>query len=97
MTQKVHPADALGSLKAQIVELESLAEIQRQHLIDMGEGAHEGIVFRATVSIADRTTVAWKKVAMKLDPPRQLITAHSNTESVTTVKVTARNGNDIAA
>ena len=88
----IHPADALGFLKAQIADLEKAAKAEHARLVALGVGAHEGETFRATVSVADRETVDWKAVAEKLAPSRQLITAHTSAKEVTTVRVVARTG-----
>jgi hypothetical protein len=87
-----HPADLLGMLKAQIAELETAAKVEHARLVALGVGAHEGAIFRATVSVADRETVDWKAVAAKLEPSRQLVVAHTATKEVTTVRVVARTG-----
>jgi hypothetical protein len=87
-----HPADMLGILKARISEYELQAEAARAQIVALGEGAHEGLLFRASVSIADRDTVDWKAIAAKFSPSRQLVTAHTTTKSVTTVRVASRNG-----
>jgi hypothetical protein len=92
MTSNIHPADALGFLKAQIADLEAAAKIEHARLVAMGVGAHEGETFRATVSVAPRETVDWKTVAAKLEPSRQLVTAHTSEKEVTTVRVVARTG-----
>ena len=85
-----HPADALGELKARIADLESLAKVEHARLVAMGEGAHEGETFRATVSVADRVKVDWESVAAKFEPSRQLVTAHTTSKPVTTVRLASR-------
>jgi len=87
-----HPADMLGTLKAQIAELESQAKLAHAALVAMGEGAHEGMLFRASVSVAERESIDWKAIAAKLEPSRQLIAAHKSAKEVTTVRVVARTG-----
>ena len=89
--------DHLGEIKAQIAELEAREKAVRDEIASWGKGAYEGDLFRATVSIAERELVDWKAVAMKLEPSRQLITAHTTTKSVTTVKSSARTGQEVAA
>jgi hypothetical protein len=88
----MHPADALGALKAQIANLEAQAKIEHARLVAMGAGAHEGELFRASVSVAERESIDWRAVAEKLEPSRQLITAHTSAKEVTTVRVVARTG-----
>ena len=86
----LHPADALGFLKAQIADLKAAAEIEHARLVAMGVGAHDGETFRASVSVADRDSIDWKAIAAKLEPSRQLVTAHTETKAVTTVRVHSR-------
>src|SRR4051812_38107121 len=88
----VHPADALGELKARIADLEALAKVEHARLVAMGAGAHEGETFRATVSVADISRTDWKAVAAKLEPSYQLVAAWTTAKPVTTVRVVARNG-----
>jgi len=85
-----HPVDSFGFLKAQLAEMEKQADAIRAQIIALGTGAHEGDVFRATVSIADRESVCWKSVAEKLNPSYQLIAAHTSRKEVTTVRIVAR-------
>ena len=87
-----HPADALGALKARIADLEALAKVEHARLVALGVGAHEGETFRASVSASERVTIDWRAVAEKLEPSRQLITAHTTSKDVVTVRVVARNG-----
>jgi hypothetical protein len=104
----IHPADALGALKAQIADLEARAKIEHARLVAMGTGAHEGDLFRATVSVADRTNIDWETIAKTLKPslkqtreywsPQtvELVDGNTATKPVTTVRVAARR-NNIAA
>lgn len=92
MNSNMHHVDQLGYLKAQLAELKAQESELRDLIVAMGQGAHEGDVFRATVSIADRETVDWRAIAEYLQPSRQLITAHTSATSVTTVRVVARKG-----
>ena len=85
-----HPADALLALKARIADLESLAAVERERLIAMGEGAHEGAVARASVSIVEREKIDWRAIAEKLGPSRQLVTAHTSATTFPMVRVVAR-------
>ena len=86
------PIDRLGEIKARIADLEAVEKALRDEIAARGPGAYEGDVFRATVSTADREKINWQAIAEKLEPSRQLITAHTSSIPVTTVKVTARNG-----
>jgi hypothetical protein len=86
----IHPADALGKLRAQRVEIENQEKVFHAMLVAMGEGAHEGEEFRATVSKSERAKLDMDAVREKLS--RQFITANTTYTEVTTVKVVARNG-----
>jgi len=87
-----NPVDSLGFLKAQIADLEKQAKAFHAQIVAMGVGAHEGDIFRASVSVADRETIDWRAVAEKFEPSRQLVTAHTSAKEVTTVRVVARTG-----
>jgi hypothetical protein len=101
----IHPADALGALKAQIADLEARAKLEHAKLVALGEGAFEGDLFRATVSVADRNTIDWKAVAQSLKPslkqtreywsPQliEIVDGNTETKPVTTVRVAARRNN----
>lgn len=82
--------DRLGELLAQIADLTREAETIKATLREMGAGAYEGDLFRATVSVSERETLDMKAVREHLS--RQFIQAHTNVTPVTTVKVVARNG-----
>jgi hypothetical protein len=88
----LHPADRLGQLKAEIACLEELAELERAKLIALGTGPHEGHLFRASVSTTTRETIDYKAICAKLKPSYQLVTAHTSSKSVTTVRVASRQG-----
>lgn len=81
--------DQLGILKAQIATLAVQEKQLKEALLHHGGiGAHEGYLFDATVSVADRDTLDMKAVREKLTP--QFIRAHTNTTEVTTIRVVAR-------
>ena len=82
--------DRLGELLAQIADLTREAETIKATLREMGDGAYEGDLFRATVSVSERETLDMKAVREHLS--RQFIQAHTNVTPVTTVKVVSRNG-----
>ena len=83
-------ADQLGTIQAEIAELQSKANELKDQLIDEGEGTHEGDLFNATVVVAERKTTAWKKIAEKLEASRQMIAANTTVQDVVSVRVTAR-------
>ncbi len=91
MTKLANIVDDLGRLKAEIADLEVRKGELEDVLVESGEAEIDGRLFRATVSIYDRATVAWKKIAKKLKASRQLIKANTaEPVEVITVKVVAR-------
>ena len=92
MKTELNAVDVLGSLKAQIADLTAQAKVIEAGLKAAGPGRTEGVLFDANVFTQSRETVDWKAVAEKLEPSRQLITAHSSTAEVLVLKVTARKG-----
>ncbi len=91
MTKLANIVDDLGRLKAEIADLEVRKGELEDVLVESGAAEIDGRLFRATVSIYDRATVAWKKIANKLNASRQLIKANTaDPVEVITVKVVAR-------
>jgi hypothetical protein len=82
--------DDLGELRAQIADLQDRAKRLESVLRESGDGTYQGALFRATVTTSERSSTAWKTVAEKAGASRQLITAHTSTKEVTTLRVTAR-------
>ena len=89
MSNKATVIDRLGHLKAQLAELLSEEKTLKTSIIDMGVGAHEGELFRVTVSESERETLDMEAVRGKLTP--QFIRAHTIVTDVVTVRVTSRN------
>lgn len=85
-------SDEIGEIQAQIADLEKRENEIKEKLTDVtgGYGTTEGRLFRVNVVTSLRKATAWKNVAMKMNPTRQLITANTTEKPVTTVKVTAR-------
>lgn len=83
-------ADQLGETKAKIAALKAIEDDLKAQLLATGETEADGTMFRATVSFSNRETVDWKAVVEKLEPSRQLITAHTSYAPCTTVRVSAR-------
>jgi hypothetical protein len=84
--------DRLAVVKAQIAELEKLEKEYKQILIDSGESAVVGTDHRASISYCDgREKTDWQTIAMRFNPSRQLITAHTTKgEAFHVVRVSAR-------
>jgi len=79
--------DTYGQLNAQIEALEAQKAEVRQQLLELGVGDHEGQVFVAKVISSERSTVDWKAVAAKFKPSVQLVTAHTKTAMIQSVRV----------
>lgn len=82
--------DALGAIKAQIADLKKTEDALKAQLIQSGVSEADGATFRATVSVSERNVIDWKAIAEKLEPSRQLVTAHTSVSESVTVRVTAR-------
>lgn len=85
-------ADELGMIRAQMAELKEREATIRETFIKAGVHAVEDETFRATVVESMRKIVDWKAVAKKLNPSRQLLTAHTTEKEVVSVRVSARRG-----
>jgi hypothetical protein len=85
--------DRLGLLLAEISELTKQADVIKAQLREMGDGAYEGEVFRATVSTNEPSTLDMAAVREHLS--RQFITANTKVTEIVTVKVVARNGKGV--
>jgi hypothetical protein len=86
--------DALGSLLAQIAELQAQADAIKDSLKDQaslsGEKVFEGELFKATYVESNRSTVDWKAISKVMNIPADLIAANTKTAAVFSVKVTSR-------
>jgi hypothetical protein len=89
------PVDLLGEVKAQIAALQLVEKDLRDQVAARGPGAYEGETFRATVSVAEVGRLDMKAAKEKLS--RQFIAANTHYSEVTTVKVVARTGVNVAA
>jgi hypothetical protein len=81
--------DQLGMLLAQIADLEKQAELLKNELKQQ-EGHIEGNLFKACVTLSQRTTVDNKAVFAEANVPADLIAKHSKTTAVITLKVTSK-------
>jgi hypothetical protein len=81
-------ADRIGELDAIIKPLAKEREALAADLKARGAGRYAGDLWSCTVTEAERTTTDWRAVAEKLGPSRQLITAHTSTTPVVTLRVT---------
>lgn len=86
--------DQLLTLKAQLAELEQKEKELKDCLISAGLPTIEGMLARASVSYcAGREKIDWQTIAMRFEPSRQLITAHTTYgQAFHVVRVSARKG-----
>jgi hypothetical protein len=84
--------DELGFIRAQMADLKDREKDIRESFIEAGVKAMEGDTFRAVVVESLRTMIDWKTVAAKLEPSRQLVTAHTTEKEVISIRVNARRG-----
>ena len=87
---KLTQVDQLGLLLAQIADLEAQAEAIKNELKNGDEGSIEGSLYKATISLSQRTTVDNKGVFKEANIPSELIAKYSKTTAVITLKVTSR-------
>ena len=66
MTKLANIADDLGRIKAEIADLTARKRELEDVIIESGETEVEGRLFRVTVSVFERATIAWRKIAEKL-------------------------------
>ena len=85
-------ADELGAIRAALADLKKREDDARAKLLELGINSAEGQLFRVTVSHADRERVDWAAVAEKLQPSRQLITAHTIRAEVITIRTNSKTG-----
>jgi len=89
----MNPVDALGMAKAKLADFEEslgLAAL-REAVLALGEGQHDGDLFRATVKLNVKSTRIDPKAAREILPPG-VITALSKDSFADTVTVRARSG-----
>lgn len=85
-------ADELGTIRAEMADLKNREREIRDTFIEADVHAIEGDEFRAVVVESLRTLIDWKAVAAKMQPSRQLVTAHTQEKEVVSVRVSARRG-----
>jgi hypothetical protein len=78
--------DQAGSINAEIKALEKQLETLKALIKAQGSGKHAGFVFQAHVIDSNREKTDWEAVAMKLNPSRQLITAHTESSIVQSIR-----------
>ena len=91
----ISPVDRLGDIKAEIARLKEIEAFLTDEIKALGAGAHEGDLFRATVSeVAERQSLDVKAAEAKLRElgvdGRWFSKNQKTTKGYTTVKVVAR-------
>jgi len=84
--------DELGRLLAEKAELDTRIKMLKDNLATLGAGVYEGKLFRASVSVSERTTVDYKAIVEKLGASSQMIRGNSRVSETVTVRCTARKG-----
>jgi hypothetical protein len=95
MKNDLNTIDTLGTLLAQIAELEKQAEAIKDDLKDSatapgGSKVFEGDLFKATVVESNRSTIDWKKLAADLGITAEQLAGYTKVAAVFSVKVTSR-------
>lgn len=80
ITDTTHLCDEIGSLRAEVAELNQTLRTL-EDLLAMNEGdVFEGDLYRVALTRNPVTrTVNWKAIAAKFNPTRQLVQAHTRT------------------
>lgn len=90
----INEIDRLGVLLAEIADLTAQADAIKDRLKNQatagGAEVYEGLMFKASVVSANRSTVDWKAIATEANIPADLIAAHTKINAVFTVKTTSR-------
>lgn len=78
--------DAMVALDKQIKKLEKeLLQKKADIANKYGEGEHKGGTYSVLVTLSQRSTVAWKKVADEAKIPMDMIAKYTKTSAVITV------------
>ena len=78
--------DAMVALDKQIKELEKKLVAAKADIANKyGEGEHRGNTYGVLVTLSQRSTVAWKKVADEAKIPLDMIAKYTKTSAIITV------------
>lgn len=80
--------DEAGAIDAEIKRLTKQLDAIKATIKAQGAGDFGGFAFNAKVTEAERVTTDWKAVAEKLNPSYQLITAHTSSALVQSIRFT---------
>ena len=86
--------DKYAALKARQADIADEIAYIKDQLVAAGVSPIEGETHRASVSLTSgRTVIDWQTIAMRFEPSRQLITAHtSRGQDFYTLRISARKG-----
>jgi hypothetical protein len=95
MKNDLNTIDTLGTLLAQIADLEKQASAIKDDLKDSatapgGSKVFEGDLFKATVVESNRSTIDWKQLSADLGIDAETLAKYTKTAAVFSVKVTSR-------
>jgi len=95
MKNDLNTIDTLGTLLAQIADLEKQASAIKDDLKDSatapgGSKVFEGNLFKATVVESNRSTIDWKQLSADLGIDAETLAKYTKTAAVFSVKVTSR-------
>ena len=78
--------DHAGALDSEIKALTKQLETIKTTIKNQGAGDHAGFMFTAKVIESERVTIDYKAICEKLQPSRQLITAHTSSAIVQSIR-----------
>lgn len=78
--------DEAGALDSEIKRLTKQLEVIKSRIKEHGAGDFGGFAFNAKVLETERITTDWKAIAEKLQPSYQLITAHTSSAIVQSIR-----------
>lgn len=89
---QLNTVDRLALVKSQIAQLQEQEKTLKEELIASGLPVIDGMLHRAAVSLTTgKEVIDWAAIAAKLEPSRQLVTAHTRViEPFYTVRVSAK-------
>lgn len=82
--------DELGRIRAQQGQLKDREAELRDIIKNANVPVALGERFEAKRVESDRTSIDWKSVAEKLNPSRQLITAHTSVSHIVSIRTSVR-------
>lgn len=91
----VQYSDVLGEIKMKIAALQVRENELRDLYVSAGPGQYPGQLYVTAVSDSQRTTVDWKAIAEQRGYSHQLLSAHSSTVAIRTVRCTLRKGSSL--